>query len=484
MTTSTEATHTITATVLDLNGILAEHNGNVINDTTNSEAVTAIVSFARRPKEDGAAYLDSETTCSSYPIQKQKQKQKDKNTSTNSIEMYEAAWYSYSNPSQNTSRQEGSSVILPADLYTNNIHIAKRKKKNRAIKLEIYDVMVHLVKASEPIPLGVTKLVISDTDVEDLVVNSGNGANRGVSNTASFHVQLCVKTLFRKVQHDENNKKSLSNHANNNQQETVLSFARSNGYTYGIDAEATLRVRLDVVENFVSSPSQPKSPRAVHSPKIYSTNSNASASAVDYNHQRSNSNSPMHSHSRNGSSIANNASSRESSSTSRSRSRSKINHSEESTELKPKPTSTFPPDEEFQEGDDESSYGNIDPKELLQGAGVSTTRSSSSKRISSSKSSKSRLSAAGAHEKQLKRLQRVSKKHQTVEKPTREEALWALQRIETQPTFDTDAEREKDRKKKEPLLTGFVNMFLDFSPCAAQCQVPTSYMEQSNETKK
>lgn len=394
-------------------------------------------------------------------------------------------------------------MILPADLYapTNN----NNKKKKKATKLEIYDVMVHLVKASEPIPLGVTKLVISDTNIEDLETSSAEFNNgRARSNAVSFHVHLCVKTLFRKVLHD--NERSLSNKSKKQQsnmstiqqqqQETVLSFARSNGYTYGIDGDATLRVRLDIVEssssssssligtkstntssssmvveqrsisehmNMADNRSSSPSPRTVvHSSKICNSNSSVECDQVSLAH----------------SAISRNDYDPQDVSRKASRSSSRTKTVEGSASRGSAEQTAAVTD------DDESSHGNIDPRELLQGAsagGVSAARSSSSK-ISDKHSisnSGSRLSAAEAHGKQLKRLQRLSKKHHMTKKATREEALWELQLMELTPTFEDDLEKEKEKKKKGPLLMSFVNMFLDFTPCAAQCQVPTSHLEQS-----
>ena len=256
-TETTNSTHKVNVTVFDFSGILVEkvkppeHTPVISNkkryEEATSSSVSAIASFARRPQDESEAYESSETSQISLPLRKASLNNNVSEGNSNSkfklsplssvrksrrkhyvdnIEEYEAVWYG--------NNQEVSKVSLDADF--------------KSCEREIYDVMVHLVKAAdEPIPIGVAKLVVKNSDLED-------------NESIAFMVNLNIRVLFRKLTSSNQDmpssesfeqapsQNSLSTDRNG-RRETVLSFNRPNGYAYGITDDAILRLRLDIDKN-------------------------------------------------------------------------------------------------------------------------------------------------------------------------------------------------------------------------------------------
>ena len=452
-------THTIEATILDLTGILVEKDIHYHTSTTthsnnpkSDDAVTAIVSFARRPHKDGTGYTsnDQQSSAISHPIRNgsnYKPSQKHNHHSNRNhctskrdllIEEHEAVWYGSSS----------SSVSLPANFYN--------------VRKEIYDVMVHLVKASEPIPLAVGKLVVRGSDLSE---NDG----------CAFMVNLNVKALFRRIYNDNSHSDNMNQNSERGvsksqsqapssptRRETVLSFALSNGYSYGVSNDAVLRVRLDVkqkqridCDNEDTGVNRHnlmlKDPTLSNNVKKLLMDSYESGTAQNKNMVRD----------------ANQAASTQK--------RSPVSQNVINVPTTSKPAVPSPRLESKASSSRSTSlslHGNIDPKELL-GTGLSSRRSS--------------LTASEAHKRHLKRLEKLKEKHNDTKELQTEQVLWALQnhlnsddensaivehnqqqKVNVTPKTASRKRQEK-KEKKESTMMSLAKLILDFNPCVDQC---------------
>ena len=437
-------TLTIEATVLDLKGILVErdtHTNNAAND--DDVSVSAIVSFARRPHRVGESYAtsDQQTSAASLPIRLNRSCEEDgrngrrrskislnanegrrSRSRTNHppqdlLQEYEAVWSdSNSNLNHNITTNNHNEDITenrnnPNYLACSSVPLSANFYN---VRKETYDVMVHLVKGSEPIPLAVGKLVVRESDLSK---NDG----------CAFMVNLNVKALFRRIYNSDNNDDPKNNkerppQASPSRRETVLSFALSNGYTYGISTDAILRIRLDVKKQALEDISH----HSIDDPS-FSENVHKLLTEGTSNKGLSTDDPPAH------------------------------------ITMKPMILTRL---ESKESNLTTSSHGNVNPEELL---GLESSQH------------RATLTAEEAHQRHLQKLEKLKKKHagKDLEK---DQILWALQNnfdeensvsivdnSARQVASTPESAKEHQKEKKQSTILSLANLILDFNPCLAQC---------------
>ena len=387
--------HEITATVFDLNGIFVEENDSRLAKQYAQHPVTAIVSFARRPRVAGDPYStgDSRTTNMSNPIRSIK-KSKAKPSPDGSLEEFEASWYN------DECTFEDGKALLSANFFD--------------AQQETYDVMVHLVKDSEPIPLGVAKLVLKATDLED---------------GCAFQINLSLRTLFRRIKSTKDTERN--DVGDNTTGETVLSFALSNGYTYGLSNNAVLRLRLDV-ETISCSSSEDES---------------ASEQKIQDESQRaSNDTNPS-------AMIASED--------------SKINGLDHTPKRAKNVRDKSSPTKLSNSNLTGIDYhGNVDVKELLR-------KSTSDKMVN--------ISPAMAREKHLQRLEKLKKKHSVKDKlHMRQQRLYELQNMDSDEDYSLN---DKNDSENNAILS-LAQLFMDFNPCVVKCQQRTNTSQRTGNDSR